>query len=286
MLRCPRDMRAQWRVIVLVCACLALGSQRAVALDAVSPSPQTDSSVLEVSVRDGWLSVRAGEQSWQAVLEAVRQKTGIRLHPSRPLEGTVTVSCTDLPVEHALKCLFGPDANFLFLYRAGDSSSVFAGLPSEVWILGKGSGKVSQTPQAEARRPSAEMIEDLSTLLVEAGKEFARNPQMARDAALHSTNVDIRRLAIAHLSEQGKPEDLNILTEIVGDPDPRVRQSAVETLGPWLIDDPQVQQALIRVMETTTNPQVRQLMADALGGSLAPLAEDATSTATNAGADR
>jgi len=286
MLRYPRDMRARWQVIVLVSTSLTLGSQCAAAFETTTPFPRADSPALGVSVRDGLLSVEAKEASWVEVLNEVRQQTGTLLHFSMPLEGSISVSFKDLPAEQALRRLFGRDANFFLLYRAVDSKSASSAFPSEVWILGKGSGEVSQTPQAEGRRASAEAIEDLSALLVEAGKEFARNPQAARDAALHSTNVDIRCLAIAHLSQQGKPEDLNILTEIVRDPDPRVRQSAVETLGPWLIDDPQVRQALVRVMETTTNPQVRQLAADALGGTLAPLAEDATSAATDAGADR
>jgi HEAT repeat protein len=164
-----------------------------------------------------------------------------------------------------LRCLFGREANFLFSYRASDSSSGAAASPSEVWVLGKGSGKVAQTAQVKDKPAPAEAGEALSALLGEAGKEFARNPQAARDAALHAANGDIRRLAIAYLTQQGKPEDLHILTEIVRDKDPQVRQSAVEALGPWLIDDPQVRQAFTRLMETSGDPEVRQLAADALG---------------------
>lgn len=250
---------------MLVGVCLALNSQPAAARDIATPSPRTESPGLAVSVRDGLLSVEAKEASWTTVLDALRQQTGIQLHLSIPLEGTVTVSCRDLPAEQALQCLFGREANFLFFYHASDSQSVSAALPSEVWVLGKGSGKVAQTSQGEGKPAAAEAIEDLSALLVEAGKEFARNPQAARDAALHAANVDIRRLAIAYLSQQGKPEDLHILTEIVRDKDPHVRQSAVEALGPWLIDDPQVRQALTRLMETAEDPEVRQLAADSLG---------------------
>ncbi|MBI3303044.1 MAG: HEAT repeat domain-containing protein [Deltaproteobacteria bacterium] len=250
---------------MLVGVCLALNSQPAAARDIATPSPRTESPGLAVSVRDGLLSVEAKEASWTTVLDALRQQTGIQLHLSIPLEGTVTVSCRDLPAEQALRCLFGREANFLFFYHASDSQSVSAALPSEVWVLGRGARKVAQTSQVEGKPAAAEALEDLSALLAEAKKEFGRNPQAARDAALHDPEVEKRLLAITHLGQQGDREALNVLSQIVGDPDPHIRQSAVEALGPRVGTDPQVRQALTRLMETAEDPEVRQLAADSLG---------------------
>lgn len=280
--RCPRNTRALWQAILLVCACLALSSQRAVALDIASPAPRTDSSALEASVRDGRLSVQAREQSWQAVVEAVRQKTGIRLHSSMPLEGTVTVSCTDLSVERTLKCLFGPDANFLLFYRGAEAQSTTA-LPVEVWVLGKGPETVTSTAPKESETiPS--VLDDPTA--AEVKQAFERNPQVAREAALHAGDVEMRLLAIAYLGQQAQGKDLRILADIVGDPDPHIRQSAVEALGPLVREDPQVQQALAHVMETTADPEIRQLAADTLGVPLDAPTDAVAPAATTAGVDQ
>ena len=44
-----------------------------------------------------------------------------------------------------------------------------------------------------------------------------------------------------------------------------MRQNALDALGPSVENDPQVRKVMTQVMETTKDPEVRQLLADSLG---------------------
>jgi len=47
-----------------------------------------------------------------------------------------------------------------------------------------------------------------------------------------------------------------------------MRQSALEALGSSLENDPQIRKVIANVMETTQDPEIRQLVADSLGVQL------------------
>jgi hypothetical protein len=100
------------------------------------------SGVEFVEFKDGLLSIKARQSPWTEVLNAVREKTGIRFNYSLPLAASVTASFTALPVKQALERLFGPEASFMFRYPEGRLRSL--AVPQEVWVLGKVQGGGSE----------------------------------------------------------------------------------------------------------------------------------------------
>jgi hypothetical protein len=180
--RLSADLRARWWGIVLVGAFLALGAQHAVG-ETPASTPRPASPALRVGFQNGLLSIEAKDRPWERVLDEVRTKTGIFLYVSMQLEGSVTVSFKNLPLEQALRRLFGPDANFAILYHDQKSGPTSAAVPSEVWVLGKGSATSSNTPHGgqEVASSAQEGTND-SVLAIE--REIARNPQAALEVDL------------------------------------------------------------------------------------------------------
>ena len=114
---------------------------------------------------------------------------------------------------------------------------------------------------------------------------FDTSPQAAREAALDAADPETRLSAIAHLGQQADPEALRTLVAIIQDPDPHMRQSALDALGPLVHQDPQVRQALARVRQTAADPAIRQLLTDSLATS-APDMPDAAAPTTTQDTDR
>ena len=205
-------------------------------------------SVLWVDFHAGRLSMNATQSEWRTVLQEVTQRTGIRLHLALPLEGEVTTSFADLPLERALKRLFGPDANFIFLYPHQPPSPAAIIPPAEVWVIGRRERNTASTggppvpPAARATvvpEPSAEPSLDID-------RAFDRQPQLAHEAALSAPDVEQRLRAIMYLGQHVTPEAVSVLVEVLHQDDPHVRRSAVEALGSLAGSDPQVRHALIR----------------------------------------
>ncbi|HEV8714581.1 MAG TPA: HEAT repeat domain-containing protein [Candidatus Binatia bacterium] len=195
------------------------------------------------------------------VLDEVQRKTGIRFHLSSPLQGSVTVSFKDLPAEQALERLFGPDQNFMVFYHAADPGSASSALPSEVWVLGRGSGKVFDTldegklaPEAtektndpgQEQEDQVELLAALEALkaedperrvqalsfLCESGKADETTILTALEAALADEDASVRGQAIQTLAIRGEPETMKYLWQALRDPDPSVRTLLIESVVP------------------------------------------------------
>jgi hypothetical protein len=233
---------------------------------------------LRVDFHAGRLSMDVTQGAWSTVLQEVVRRTGIRLHLALPIEGDVTTSFTDLPIERALKQLFGPDANFIFLYPHQPPSPAAVVPPAEVWVIGGSQRDAARTGSQHTRsvEQAAAVPELLSELSVDIDQVFDRQPQLAHEAALSAPDVEQRLHAIMYLGQHVTPETVSTLVEVLYHDDPHVRRSAVEALGPFVGSDPQVRHALIHVLQTAAEAEVRQLVTDVLGDLLEPTPEGGT----------
>jgi hypothetical protein len=252
-------------MVVLLALFLALQSQIALALEHLY-------SDFSMDFREGRLSLDVREGSWESVLQELRRRTGIHLHLHIRLEGPLSISFKDLPIERALRRLFGPEANFIFWYPAAHTANTASDRPTEVWVIGK-TGDAPTNRQASSDGPEATTLA-LPTNTPEPESEwtmvFEKNPQAAQDMALTGDDSEERLAAIAYLSQQADPGAVRVLLEIFHDPDPHLRQSALDGLLPLLEANPQVRQGLTHVLQAAQNPEVRQLVTDVLGSTVEP----------------
>ena len=258
-----------WTTIILAVV-LALGLNSAAFPAIASPEPSPNSAKFWVRFQKGLLSVEAEEEAWEKFLQELRRKSGIVIHlKNMSLEGTVTASFKDLPLERAVQQLFGRDVNFMFVYRNRQPPRLTSGLPSEVWVFGRGTGDISKTfRRADTQDSVPPDLEDANDPAQAIAREFERNPQAARDAARRHPDPTVRLMAIAYLGEHANEQSIKILLDLLQDPDAHMRQSALEALGPSVENNPQIRKVMTHVMETTQDPEIRQLVADSLGVQL------------------
>jgi HEAT repeats len=255
-------------MVVLLALFLVLQSQVALALERLYPA-------LWMDFREGRLSLEVHGGAWESVLQELHYRTGIRLHLHIRMEGPLSLSFKDLPIERALRRLFGPEANFIFWYPAARTANAPSDRPTEVWVIGK-------TRDAPTSRPALPDSPEAPALALppntpepesEWATVFEKDPQAAQAMALSAADAEERLAAIAYLSQQANPGAVRALLELVHDPDPHLRQSALDGLLPLLDANPQVRQGLTHVLQAAQDPEVRQLVADVLGGTEEPLHE-------------
>ena len=203
-----RTVTTLWRFKVLLGALLFLGCPWTTSLANTAPVAPPHAPALWVDFREGRLSIEATEALWVHVVDEVRRTTGLHLHLYVPLEGAVTVSVQALPVEQALRRLFGPEANLAFRYPPAERRPATApASPSDVWVLGKGLGPAVDTPADQGE--------------VAAGA--SADPDVAGAAA-----PEERLAALDAFAEQGNME---VLQQALADPDQSVQRKALEILS-------------------------------------------------------
>jgi hypothetical protein len=279
--RLSQNVRTRCRIMVLVSVLLGLAVQGVVA-EAASSTPRPVSPILWVGFQNGLLSLEAKDVPAQRVLNEVCAKTGVVLQASVPLKGSVTASFKELPVEPAFRRLFGSDVNFIFLYHGQKPASGSVAVPSEVWVLAKGTGEAHQTAKTsndnEAVAPSAAGDSQHPTQAIE--REFERNPLVAQNAAVGSRSQEVRLKAIAYLGQQPTRDSVDVLMKVaILDPtaEPPIQQSALDALTRLAQGSPQVQEILAQHARTTGDPEMRQLAADLLGIQVEPTGDEAAS---------
>jgi hypothetical protein len=286
---CPA---VSWRTLRRWHSCVVLGRLTAwllilgLAALLVSPPQRVHAaSVLWVDFHAGRLSMNVTQSEWRTVLQEVVRRTGIRLHLALPLDGEVTTSFADLPIERALKQLFGPDANFIFLYPHQPPSPAAIILPAEVWVIGGRERDTASTggPPGHPAARAAVVPEPSTEPSLDIDRAFDRQPQLAHEAALSAPEVEQRLRAIMYLGQHITPEAVSVLVEVLRHDDPHVRRSAVEALGPLAGSDPQVQQALLQVLQTAAEAEVRELVTNMLGDLVEPAPEWGTAGSDAAG---
>jgi hypothetical protein len=108
------------------------------------PAQTPESQSLRLRFYDGLLSLHASHRPYAEVLGAIQKETGIRFHYTIPVSGAVTLSFNDLPVQEVLKRLLGREAQLMFRFPEGPGAAARAGVPEEVWTLGKVSGPIAE----------------------------------------------------------------------------------------------------------------------------------------------
>jgi hypothetical protein len=270
--RRSEDRRTRWWRIVLVGAFLALGAQHAVG-ETPASTPRPASPAVRVGFQNGLLSIHAKDEPWENVLDEVHAQTGIFLRVSMPLEGSVSVAFTNLPVEQALRRLFGPDANFAILYPDQTPGPASAALPAEVWVLGKASAASANTRDG-GQEVASSVHEGTHEPALAIERELARNPQAALDAAVESRDQELRLKAIASLGQQAHEGVVDVLLALAEARESRIRQSAREALEAMVLNEPQARVIVTHMLETMATPAMRQWATETLGVSLEPLDND------------
>jgi hypothetical protein len=243
---------------VFLSAWLLAGSQTALAREH-TPASASVPSVLRVDFNGGLLSIEATQRTWTEVLKEIQKKTRIRFHYAIPLEGSVTVSLTALPVKPALERLFGPDVHFVFRYPEGATPSLAA--PQEVWILGTvRGGDEDATNTTAAKDPSIDPILAPDSMEDETLREAAMHAASLKNAESLDQLVETARNdqdpmkrieALSTLEGRGKEDDSAVdsaLDDAIADKDPNVRGYAL--------------QALAERKGTGATDQIRQAMED------------------------
>jgi hypothetical protein len=204
-------------------------------LESQAPESQT----LRLRFDNGLLSLHASQRSFAEVLGAIQKKTGIRFHYTLPMAEAVTLSFDDVLVPDALKRLLGREAQFIFRFPERPSTASRAGVPEEVWILGKVPGA-----SAEAGGP----VESSAPSFVEGGIGRTQSPESPAPAdPTSSEQPDIESLiettksedpiqrlqALSTLAENDQADQgavHKVLEAALTDEDARVRVRAVQAL--------------------------------------------------------
>jgi hypothetical protein len=257
---------------------LIFAAQGAIA-ESASYTPRPVSRILWIGFQNGQLSLEAKNAPAQEVLDQICAKAEIFLQASAPLKGSVTASFKDLPVEQALRRLFGADVSFIFLYPKQKATAGSVAVPSDVWVLAKGAGEASKTSNIP---DSQETTAASQNSMQEIEGEFERNPMAAWNAAIGSRSNDVRLKAIAHLGKQPTRDSVDVLMKVVlydRDAEPVIQQSALDALTGLAQTSPQIQEILAQQVENVAGgpPVMRQLAADILGIQLEPTGDQATS---------
>jgi hypothetical protein len=208
---------------VLLIAWLLAGVDKvAEARESVLPpqeASRVDSQATRISFKESLLSIDAIQRPWFEVLDELRGATGMQFHISAPLTGTVTVSCTELPVKQALERLFGPEADFVFRYPEGAPQPL--AVPQEVWVLGK----------VEAANARALPITASKAVL---GSETSP-PSIGLDPAMEGSNQSVTDAVAPDAPEDVVEHDEETLEELVerarSDKDAETRVQALTSLS-------------------------------------------------------
>jgi hypothetical protein len=183
-----------------------------------------------VSVDDQRARVSVGVQDQpqaEVVAELIRQ-TGIPIHIYAEDQGLLTASFRDVPLDQALRRLFGPDAQYAFRYELALPSAV----PVEAWVWTAAS-RSSSGPALSSAAPAVD------------GDAFARRLEIRRVAdeqgsvsvqtliaALRDGDASVRRDAAAGLvrrRDDSVVEELGAL--LMREPEPELRATAAEILA-------------------------------------------------------
>lgn len=263
--------RRRLRILTAVAlACLEFTFATALA---ASPPEQTTARSIRISVRDRLFSIEAENQPWNEVLAELERKGGILFHLSNPVPGAANASFIDLPLKDALQHLFGSSVGFLILDHAKNGE--LSGLRAEVWLL-SGEASRRQRPRQASRQDETDNRQqedepggnggdargDEAEALFEY---FQEQPGEARESALHALDKERRLEAIFFLGQRGSKEDLQVLAELLQDPEAIVRESALQELGEAVGTDSWVREQVINAMETAEDREIRQLAAEILG---------------------
>jgi hypothetical protein len=186
----------------------------------------------------------------------------MQFHISAPLTGTVTVSCTELPVKQALERLFGPEADFVFRYPEGAPQPL--AVPQEVWVLGK----------VEAANARALPITASKAVL---GSEKSP-PSIGLDPAMEGSNQSVTDAVAPDAPEDIVEHDEETLEELVewarSDKDAETRVQALSSLSSHAEADEGAVESVLDAALTDKDPGVRGYAVQAIASRKGPAATE------------
>jgi hypothetical protein len=205
-----------------------------------------------VTAKPRLITLEAHNVALGRVLEEIASKTGTRVHYSILPKERVTATCAGETIKAIMKCLLGPDADFMVRSASESSGEGDAGRAVEVWVLGSSfaNGQVmvdrrdsdSCTMADATKKPEPEDTDKLLEMARE-GEPAQRANAIARlvtnghidegllrttlERALSDEDANVRAQAVYGLARQGDASA--VLRTALHDGDASVRLMAVDS---------------------------------------------------------
>jgi hypothetical protein len=242
---------------------------------AFAAEPGDQPATIEVSLRDGLMSVTLREAPLDAVLRAIGEEAGFRVVVKGGLDNPVTWSFTNVPLDKALRRLL-QNTNSVLIHgpaRDGGAGRLVAvhAWPShgpEAISAARFARTIrSDRTGAAMRPPLGGPDADRQDRLL-AVRHLAKRPgaRAAKDLALalsEDEDAVVRRVAAIGLGKVGGEPALAGLTAALADDDKWVRRRAIQGLGK--IGGEAAARALGDTLVNDPEPEVRQAAARTLG---------------------
>lgn len=236
----------------------------------------TSTGTMEVTVREGRVSVDVRDAPLADVLRMIGQEAGLKVHLDGQFRTTITTTFSDLPLESGIRRL-----------TRGHSSSFAYGPPphpgrtgrlTEIWII-ESSAAVGQAAPADSRTRAARLayLGSLSRrgddgAVAELSRILAQDPDPV-----------VRTQAALALSRAGDPRATPALMAALADQQASVRIQAVHGLR--RVEGDRAAEALGRVLLSDPDPSVRRVTASVLASLRDAAAGSALGTAISADGD-
>jgi HEAT repeat protein len=239
-----------------------------------SPTPKDGIAIVEpshqphlldglyVEVQQGGVTLRAENQSLKKVLEALAQKSGVRINTQLITDRVLSIQLVHVPLDRALQTILEFEDSFLaFEHRKEAPAALKA-----VWVLPAGAGgtwsshtsacsrDLSELEQQLTSVQSRQRAEAIETLVDLQGPDAA--PAVVQSLGDHDENVRYRALQKAHGVGLALPPE--VLTELVQhDSSALVRMMAMEAIGNHPSIDEQDKMAFARYAINDGSPAVQ-----------------------------
>ena len=200
-------------------------------------------TTIEVSLRQGLLSVDLRETPLATALSAIGDEAGFRVAITGDLDTPVSWSFTDVPLDKALRRLLQNTNSVLIHGPSRDGGArrlVAVHAFSRIAVPGPGAARVARTIRTGkgelAGRPPLSDPDDERRDRLRAVRKLAKLPhaKAAKDLALFLSEDEdpvVRRVAAIGLGKVGGEPALARLTAALDDEDEWVRRRAIQGLG-------------------------------------------------------
>jgi hypothetical protein len=256
--------------ISLVVAAL-LPAGRALAAEAPTPA-----ATMEVTVREGRLSVNLRDAPLADVLRLIGQEARLTINLEGQFRAPITGAFTGLPLESGIRRL-----------TRGHSSSFAYGPPphpgqaarlTEIWVIESSPAVASTAPND----PGARATQLARVANLGQRRDDGAVAELSRILAQDPDPI-VRTRAASALSRPLDARATPALTAALGDPDPTVRMQAVRGLR--RVEGEAAAEALGRVLLNDADPSVRRVAAWTLASLRGAPAGSALGTAMSADGD-
>jgi hypothetical protein len=255
---------------------LALVSAASAAGRARAAEPPRAAPVIDVTVRQGRLSVTLRDAPLADVLHRIGQQAGLTVHLDGQLRGPITGTFTDVALESGIRRLTRGHSSS-FAYGPASHPGEAARL-TEIWIIESSPGVASTAP-ADLRARATQLAR---VARLGARRDDGAIAELSRLLAEDRDRVVRARAALA-LSRPGDARATPALMAALADQHPSVRIQAVRGLrrvaGEGTAD------AVGRVLLTDPDPSVRRTAAWTLAGLRSDAAGSALRAAMSADGD-